>query len=192
METITFKNKQYNIIEKYKNNKIHVEFKNKHFVIVPFNTYNAFSAYLSNKKMLKKYKVEISKVLKKDKKGLMILEQYIDGIPVIKILADNDFDEKCINELFRIYRNNRFAKIALDYKPENFVKHKKYFYYIDDSIYQYTDRTAFEKSEDIYLYIGSDAQERYIKSRGYQYKDRIQYKGGELNKQIVLFCVAHW
>jgi len=194
METINFRNKQYTVIEKLKNKKLHVKYNDKDFIIVPFDSYNNFSSYISNYKLLRKNKVEMPKILKKDKKGFMLLEQFIVGEPVAKLLAEDRFDrQKGYNEIFRIYRNNRFAKIALSYKPNNFIKHKKYFYYVSNEIYNFNQSTAFERSNDIYLWMDTYDQKRYCESFGYTYKPRALLKDGpELKKQLALLCVANW
>lgn len=193
MDIIKFKNKDYLIKKKLSNNKLLVTYKNKDFIIVPFDTYMAFSNYVDNKKRLKKNKVEMPKIIKKDKKALLVLEQYIEGESLLKVIAENRLDEKKYEELFRIYRNNRFAKIALSLKPENFIQHKKYFYYISEEIAPIKNVVAFERSDDILLWMNTENQKRYIEAKGYSYLDRTLLKeGGELNKQIALLCVAHW
>ncbi|MCQ2792550.1 MAG: hypothetical protein MJ208_03395, partial [Bacilli bacterium] len=173
METIKFKNKDFNVIKTLPSKKLLVERKNKRFIIVPFDNQERFNAYLINKKILKKNKVEMAKVLKKDKKGLLVLEQYIEGENVASIIASNRLDEPCYKELFRIYRNNRFAQILLNYRPDNFVKHKKYFYYIADDVMNLKDGIAFERGDDILLWLNTENQKRYILSKGYQYLDRM-------------------
>ena len=193
METIKFKNKDYEIVKKLPNKKLHVKRKDKDFIIVPFDNIEAFNTYLLNKKALKKNKVEMSKVLKKDVNGLLILEQYIQGENLMALIATNRIGDMELKELFRIYRNNRFAQILLSYKPENFVKHKKYFYYISDFITPMNKGIAFERGDDILLWISTEQQKRYITSKGYTYLDRMMLtNSGEIKKKIALMCVSYW
>lgn len=193
METIKFKNKEFEVIEKFPNKKLHVKRKNKHFVIVPFDNLEAFNSYILNKKKLKKNKVEMTKVLKKDSTALLILEQYIDGENLMEIIASNRLDDPCLKELFRIYRNNRFAEVLLSYKPENFIKHKKYFYYVSDYIIPMKDGIAFERGDDILLWLSTNKQKNYITSKGYTYLDRMMLTNdGEIKKKIALTCVSYW
>ena len=193
METIKFKNKDYEIVKKLTNKKLHVKFKNKDFIMVPFDSFEAFEAYLTNKKTLKKNKVEMAKVLKKDKVGLLVLEQYIKGENLMEIIASNRLDDLCLKELFRVYRNNRFAQILLSYKPENFIKHKKYFYYVSDVIIPLAQGIAFERGDDILLWLSTNEQKRYITSKGYTYLDRMMLTSdAEVKKKIALTCVSYW
>jgi len=193
MDTIKLNGKEYNVVEVYKNKKILATRNNKKYIIIPFTTIEGLNNYLKNKKEIKRNKIEASKVLKVDKQGLLVLENFITGRSLLNVCAYNLLDARAYLELFRVYRNNRFAKVALSYKPENFVYHGKYFYYISDEIYNFTDKTAFEKSEDIKLWLNSNAQKRYIESKGYKYLSRDLIKdGGELNKKIVLLCTANW
>lgn len=193
METIKFKNKEYEVIEKFPNKKLHVKRKKKEFVIVPFDNQEAFNSYLINKKQLKKNKVEMTKVLKKDQAGLLVLEQYIEGENLMEIIASNRLDDTCYKELFRIYRNNRFATILLNYKPENFIKHKKYFYYVSDYIIPMNKGIAFERGDDILLWLNTPEQKRYITSKGYTYLDRMMLtSSAEVKKKIALTCVSYW
>ena len=193
METIKFKKKEFEVIKKYSNNKILAKFKDKQYIIVPFDNDADMRNYLMCKKALKRNKVEMSKVIKKDKKGLLVLEQYIQGESLLDIIAKNALGEDHYNELFRIYRNNRFAKIALSYKPENFIKRKKYFYYLSSEIYNYNETKAFERGSDVLLWMNTENQKNYIESKGYTYQDREIMKGGPvLRKQIALLCVKHW
>ena len=193
METIKFKNKDYEIVKKLVNKKLHVKRKGKDFIIVPFDTVEALNSYLTNKKFLKKNKVEMSKVLKKDTQGLLVLEQFISGDDLMEIIASNRLDETCLKELFRVYRNNRFAQILLSYKPENFIKHKKYFYYVSDVVMPMNKGIAFERGDDILLWMNTENAKRYVLAHNLEFKDRELVKeGGELNKQIALLCVSYW
>jgi len=193
METIKFNEKDFNVVEVFKNKKILVTRNDKKYIIIPFTTIEGLNNYLRNKKELKRNKVEASKVIKVDKKGLLALENYVTGRSLLNACAYNLLDARAYLELFRIYRNNRFARIALSYKPENFIYHGKYFYYVSDEIYGLNDKSAFEKSEDIKLWLNSNAQKRYVESKGYKYLSRDIIKdGGELNKRIVLLCTANW
>lgn len=193
METIKFKNKEYEVIEKLPNKKLHVKRNNKEFVIVPFDNQEAFNSYLANKKLLKKNKVEMTKVLKKDVTGLLILEKYIKGENLMEIIASNRLDDLCLKELFRIYRNNRFAGVLLNYKPENFIKYKKYFYYVSDYIISLKDGIAFERGDDILLWLNTNNQKNYITSKGYTYLDRMLLTNdAEVKKKIALTCVSYW
>ncbi len=193
METIKFNQKEYNVLNVYKNKKILVSRNNKKYIIVPFSSTEDLKKYLANKKEIKRNRIECSKVLKVDKNGILVLEKYIDGEDLLKVAATNRIDTLCYREIFRIYRNCRFAGIALNYKPENFVAHGKYFYYISDEIYKIKDRQTFEKSDDIHLWMNTNSQKRYVESRGFKYLDRPLIKdGGELNKKVVLLCTANW
>lgn len=193
METIKFKNKEFEIVNKLANKKLHVKRKDKHFIIVPFDNAESFNSYLINKKSLKKNKVEMSKVLKKDKNSLLVLEQFIEGENLMAIIASNRLDDVCLQELFRVYRNNRFAQILLSYKPENFVKRKKYFYYISDAITPMKQGIAFERGDDILLWLNTNKQKQYIINKGYQYLDRMMLTSdAEIKKKIALVCVANW
>lgn len=193
METINFKKREYTIIKKLSNNKLHVRYKDKDYVIVPFNNYTNFSLYLGHKKVLAKAKVEMCKILKKDKKAFLILEEFIHGEIATKIIAENRLEKKYYEELFRVFRNNRFAKIALNYKPENFVFHRKNFYYLSDEVMKYDKDISFEKTDDILLWMSTKEAKQYCEKHNYAYVDRYLYKeGGELNKQLALLCVSFW
>lgn len=193
MEKIKFRNKEFDVVEIFLNKKIHVKYKNRDFVIVPFNTIEDYETYLKHKKVLKKCKIEMPKIIKKDRAKLLLLEQYIEGENLLNIIAANRLDNKMYEELFRIYRNNRFAKILLNYKPENFVKHRKYFYYTSSEVTTIDRGIAFERSDDILLWMNTENQKRYIESKKLIYVDRNLYTNqGEIKKQIALLCVSYW
>lgn len=193
METINFKKKLFVVVKKLNNNKLHVRYKDKDYVLVPFNSYMNFSNYLASKKVLKKNKVEMAKLIKKDKKSLLVLEEFIHGEIATNIIADDRFEKKHYEELFRVFRNNRFAKIALNYKPENFVYRKKYLYYIGTDVARYNQNTSFEKTDDILLWMSTKEAKQYCEEHNLVYKERYLYKeGGELNKQLALLCVTYW
>lgn len=193
METINFKHKVFNIVETYHNHKIHAEYKGKDYIIVPFNDATALSVYLSNKKVLKKNKVKMPRILKKDRQGLMVLEEYIPGESLVKVIAENRLSDLYYTELFRVYRQNRFAGIAISYKPEHFIYYKKWFYYLGDFVGNFKQEIVFESSDDILLWLATENAERYVKARGYTFATRKLLKpGGELNKQIALTCVKYW
>lgn len=193
METINFRGKAFEVVKKFPNKKLHVRYKNRDYVLVPFNDENGFTSYLAHKKMMKKSKIEMPRILKKDKNAFLILEQFIEGDDVLSLIASNRLDEKCYNELFRVYRNNRFAKVLLSYKPENFIKHKKYFYYTGDFICAINEGIAFERGDDILLWLSTMNQKRYIESKGYTYLEReMLTNDAEIKKKIALLCVSYW
>ena len=193
MSQINFRRHTYEIVETYANHKIHVKAKDKDFVIIPFNDGIALSLYLSNKKVLKKNKVKMPKILKKDREGLMILEEYIPGRSALDIIAKNELDKTYYNELFRVYRQNRFAKIAINYAPANFIYYKKWFYYLSDCVARFQTDTAFERGDEILLWMNTEKAKQYVINHQMVFQDRPLLKeGGELNKQIALLCVSYW
>lgn len=193
MAIIQLKRKTYEVIETYHNHKMHVKRKGKDFIIIPFASIEDFKAYLAKKKILRRNKVKMPKLCQKDKKGLYILEQYIPGESAVKIIAENRLDATYYKELFRVYRQNRFAGISISYRPEYFIYLKKWFYYLGDYVGDYKKDITFESSEDILLWMNTENAERYCKAHGYTYVTRETLKpGANLNKQLALLCVQYW
>lgn len=193
MDTIKFLDKEYKILEKFRSKKLLVERNNKRYVIVPFNDEKSLNGFLNNKKILKKMKVEMAKVLKVDYKGLMVLEQYVIGESATSILAMNRLTDYEWMELFRVYRNNRFAQILLNYEPNNFVKHGKWFYYVGCEVTPINKGIAFERSNEILCWLNTPEQKKYIASKGYPYFEReLINSSAETKKKIALLCTAFW
>lgn len=193
MGIIELNKKQFTFLQKLGPNKTLVERNHKRFVIISFENMDALKQYLSHKKTLAKMKVEMSKVLKVDKKNLLVLENYIIGESLASILSMDRITDDDYMELFRVYRNNRFAKILLNYKPDNFIKTNKGFYYTSDEVTSSDSGIAFERSDDILLWINTEKQKKYIERLGIPYFERVLItNSGEIKKKIALLCTAFW
>mgnify|MGYP003331603409 CR=1 FL=1 len=95
-----------------------------------------------------------------------------------------------------IYMNASAHKQAIsDYLVgiKVFIKHKKYFYYVSDVVMPMNKGIAFERGDDILLWLSTNKQKQYIINKGYQYLDRMMLTSeGEIKKKIALVCVANW
>lgn len=168
-----------------------VEYKSKQYVLKKYPSFDAYDEALYRYKKLYKCSIYIPTLVRKDKKGFILVFDYIEGEHMDEILAKQDIDEKVFEKLFLLYRYARANQIELNYLPENYVMKGKYLYY--------TSLDLFDMNKDMNL--ENYGLEFWIISRkGYDHLTKLGYNvdkkrilsNGETNKKIVLLSLFNW
>ena len=195
MEKLIVLKKEFEIIstlsEDEYHKSYHVKRGDKHFFIKKFSDYPSFKASLENRKALKKNGINIPKILKSSKKELVIITQYIEGKNCLELIADSELNDNIYEQLFHIYRFARFAKIELNYLPENYVFYKGDLYYLSEHFEPQNKNKNLENYGIYFWFYGNECVEHLKEKELPIDKSRILQKG-EVNKKIVLTSIMKW
>lgn len=167
----------------------HCTRKNKEFLIRKY--YHDFSTALDENKKIKKYGVNIPKVIEIDKKQNIIVEEVVKGENCFDILMEKDISDKCFEQLFVLYRFCRFSKINVDYNPKNFFFDGKKICYIGRHYWTYKKERNFE-NYGIRYWLYTNEFANYIASFKINVDMKRVLTEEVANKQIVLLCVTYW
>ena len=121
MEEFVIKKKIYKVVEEYHEHCFKVENDNKFFIVRSLGTKSvAFYNFCYANKRLVAAGVSIPKILVKDKKQGLILEEFIDGDTVYDMLRNKDLDEKIYELVFVENWRARVNGLRLNFNPLNF------------------------------------------------------------------------
>ena len=195
MEKLIAAKKEYQIISLLKEDEFHKSYKcerkGKLYFIKVFSDLASFQADALNHKTLKKNGINVPKLLKSNKKDLSNTYQFIEGENALQIIAKQDLDEIYYEQLFHIYRFARFAKIELDYHPENYVLYKNELYYLaHDFIPQNQEKNL--ENFGIYFWFYSEELAAHLKENNLPIDKKRILSKGEVNKKIVLTSIMKW
>lgn len=193
MEEIIFNKKPLPIKETYSDYTYRASFKNKDVFVVRFDDAEDMDDFLYRAKKIFNTGVSCPKVVKIDKKNLIVLLTYIDGIKPIDILRERPLDEK-IYEL--IYKQNfmaRINKISVDLDPSKwiYVESEEKLYYVG-----YTFSNPKEKEyvlrEGIRYWNFTREFAQYCEERNLSYNRDLFKSEFETNKQILLIACKYY
>lgn len=195
MEKLIVSKKEYEIISLLKEDEFHKSYKcvraNKLFFIKKFNDVSSFKASLVNHKTLKKYGINIPKVLKVDKKNMAIISKFVDGETALVMIAKEELPDVVCEQLFSIYRFARFSEIELDYHPENYIFDGKELFYVSEHFEPKNINKNLENFGIFFWFYGEQCA-AHLKEHDLPVdKERILSKG-EMNKKIVLTSIMKW
>lgn len=195
MENIVIKRKKYEIVKEVIRKDDHISYeckiKDKKFFIKKYNSFEDFDFEIKSYKDFKNYGIRNPKLLKKDKKELTVVYEYIDGINALDAIANNTIDDFWFEQLFLIYKFARFSKIDINYLPECYKMYKGELYYMNHYYFLQDSKKNLENyGIDFWLY--GDKCAEYLKKFGYQIDKKRIISKTELNKKIVLLSIMKW
>ena len=195
MEKLLVNKKEYEIISILGEDEYHKSYQAKRgdrlFFIKKFNDFPSFRASLENRKELKKNGIKIPKILKANKKEFVIITQYIEGKNCLELISEGELNDEIFEQLFHIYRFARFAKMELNYLPENYVFYKDELYYLSEHFEPQNKNKNLENYGIYFWFYGNECVEHLKEKEMPVDKSRILQKG-EVNKKIVLTSIMKW
>jgi hypothetical protein len=162
---------------------------NKTFLIRKY--YTNFSDAIDEQNKLKKFGINIPRIIEIDKKANIVVEEIPSGDNCFDILLNKDIEEKCFVQLFVMYRFCRFSEINIDYNPKNFVFDGKKIVYIGRHFWKMDKKRNLE-NYGIRYWLYTNEFVDYIDSLGIKPDSNRILPEEVANKQIVLLCVAYW
>ena len=191
MESIVLKNKEYKVDKEFTPDSFVVSLNDKKFVLKRFESLSEFHIELNKRKKLKKFGINIPKVVKKFKKDLTLLIEHISEETMLDTLIKGDIEDEAFKELFNIYRFARFSKIELDYHPENYALKKGRMYYLSLDFGEANKDHNLE-NEGLFYWIYSPKFVEHLKELKLPIDEKRKLTQPEANKKIVLISIMHW
>lgn len=191
MEVMKIKNKSYEVIEELDSGVFLVSKKDKKFVLRHFESISSLLREIDRRKKLKKYGINIPKIIKVSKKDLCLLIEFISEETMLDVLLKGDIPDKSFKELFNIYRFCRFSKIDLNYHPENFAMKKGRMYYLALDIEKASEDRNLE-NYGLYYWVYSPQCVEHLKELNLEIDKSRKLTQPEANKKIVLISIMHW
>lgn len=195
MENIVVRRKKYEIVKKIVEKEDHISFeckiKDKKFFVKQYNNLDDFDFEVKSYKDFSSYGIKNPKLLRKDKKNLTLVYEYIDGIKALDAIANGTINDEWFEKLFLIYRFARFSKIDINYLPDYYQMYKGELYYLNHYYFEQDPKKNLENyGIDFWLY--GEKCANHLKELGYEVdKSKILSKP-ELNKKIVLLSIMKW
>ena len=121
MENISVKGKEFEIIEQKGEHTYLVRRKGTTFFLRKFDNSGDFNHYVDSLKALKGSGVPIPKIIRLDKKELLLVSEFIRGLNIFDVVYEGRMDEKIYEKMFTNSYLARIDKISLDWNPENWI-----------------------------------------------------------------------
>lgn len=195
LEEIKIKHRLYKIISLVKSHQYFdsfvVSFKSKKYFARKYKDTPSFLASLNNYQQLKKYGINIPKLVAIDKKNNILLFKYIDGELVSNLLAKEDLKDVVFDGIFLIYRFARFSKIDLNYMPERYMFDGKELYYVGEEFFAANKDKNLENF-GLRYWLTSLEGINHLEELGFDINKKRLIQKDEVNKKIVLISILRW
>lgn len=187
MEQIKVKNKTFDIIEQIGSKSFKVTRKNKTFFLRKFvEGSSELEEFVEKARELKISGVSIPKLRLIDKKGNMVLVDFIPGPTVLDILITQNLDGRYYKRIFEAAWYAEHDKITLNFHPDNWVLYNDDLYYLPfDFVKGYDKEKSFDLVGLRYWFYTKELA-AYIESKGMPVdKSRIKDEYAT-NKEMVM------
>lgn len=195
MENILVKRKTFDIVKEIISKDDHISYecvnKNKKYFVKVYNNLEDYEFEIKSYKDFSSYGIRNPKLLRKDKKTLSIVYEFVDGIKALDVIADGTIDDSWYEKLFLIYRFARFSKIDINYLPEHFVLYKNELYYLNHYFFEQDSSKNLENYGLDYWIYGTKCVE-HLKEFGYEIDKKRILSKPDVNKKIVLLSIMKW
>lgn len=162
------------------------------YTVARFQSEQAFNAEMARHETLAKAGVCVPKMIVSDRGEKLIIRTMIVGKSALEMLSEGDLSERILGDLFDLYRFARFARLGLDYMPENFIYMNHLLFYIGHD-YGPIDLKKNVENYALRYWIYSKEGKEHLRSRGFTIDPaRHVLSDAEANKRIVLITIAHW
>ncbi len=127
--------------------------------------------------LLIKENIPVPKIMATDKKQNLLVKEYIPGKTAAEAIAEGEFSENLIEQLFDLAARGEKGGINLDYFPFNFVVSGDKLFYIDYEVNLYSEEWSLP-NWGIWYYANKEGFARFI-SEG-----KAEYINSDLEKGI--------
>lgn len=164
---------------------------NINYHIKNFVDFVTFNNYVSTHKKLVSSGVNLPKILVKDDKNKIVIEEVIMAPSIMDELLEHSLTDSYFKQLFFIYRIARNLKLKLDYRPDSFIIKQSTLIYIKHNILKSDDNSTLE-NETIRLWFYGMEFYNYCIKLGKKPDTRRVIPENEINKQVVLLTLDNW
>ena len=169
-----------------------VLFKNKEYLMKKFQTYSAFCDYLEHYNMIRNMGVKLPKVIAKDKKNNLVVEEYIKGDNVMNLLMKDDLKDEVYERIFMMTFLARTSKYIINFDPSNYIYAEDgILYYMSKEYRQYEPELNFIK-EGIRLWFYTKEFMDLLKEKNLPIDNKRIKNDYVINKEIVLKTIKFY
>lgn len=191
-EEIEVKRKVFTVVEQIGEHSFKVERKGQYFFLKKFESDSEkFEAFCDAEHRLRVSGIVNPKCYLYDKKTRIAVLEYVEGESCFKTLLNGELPEAVIEALFKTFWYARNDRMALDYRPENFVFSNGKLYYIPFKVGKFTDKDSFVQN-DIRLWFFTKEFIRYCHDQGIDVDESHLKSDYETNKNIALMTVKYY
>ncbi|NLZ15816.1 MAG: hypothetical protein GXY27_04000 [Erysipelotrichaceae bacterium] len=192
IEEIEVKRKYYQIIEQIGDRSFKVMRKDKLYFLKKFEGDNkGFEHFIDCEHRLRVSGVVSPKCQIYDKKTMIAVVDYIEGENCFDMLQKGNLPESIIELLFKTFWYAKNDKIALDYRPENFVYANEKLYYLPYNCGKYLSNESFIQ-HDIRLWFITKEFIKYCHEKRVDINQSMLKSDYEVNKNIALMTVKYY
>ena len=192
MEQIKIKGKTYDIVEKISKKAFRVSRKNKEFFLKYFVENSLeLEDFTKKSRELKISGISIPKVQLIDKKGNLVLMDYIPGPTALDVIVNQSLDKAYYEKIFEAAWYAEHEKITLNFHPDNWKLYNGKLYYLPfDYEAGYDKNRSFDLTGLRYWFYTKELTD-YINSKGLKV-DKTRLKDEyAINKEIVM-CACQY
>ena len=191
-EIIEIKRKEFEIIEQLGDRSFKVERKGQLYFMKKFeNDSEGFEKFVDAEHRLRVSGITNPKCYLYDKKLRIAIIEYIEGDTCLEALLGGELSESVIELLFKTFWYAKTDRLALDYRPENFVFTNGKLYYLPFKVDKYVNNESFIQ-QDIRLWFFTKDFIEHCHTLGISPDESHLKSDYEINKSIALMTVKYY
>lgn len=191
-EEIEVKRKVFTVIEQIGEHSYKAERKGQFFFIKKYeDNVKAFEDFCDAEHRLRVSGVTNPKCYLYDKKSRIVVLEYIEGRNCLDILCEEELPEAAIELLFKTFWYAKNDRMALDYKPENFVFSNGKLFYMPFTYSKFISNDSFVQN-DMRLFFFTKDFIKYCHAKGIDVDQSHLKSDYETNKNIALMTVKYY
>lgn len=150
-----------------------------------------FEKAMQDYKQLKRAGINMAKICYHDDENHVIVFDYFPEEDCLTALSKGPLEDRYFEALFALYRFSRFAKIALDWQPQNFMLRGSQMFYLPTKWEPLNDENHLEKEGLRYWFLGKEARAN-LERKGHDVSALPELSDLEVNKAMALAVVRYW
>ena len=191
-EIVEIKRKEFEVIEQIGDRTFKVQRKGQFFFMKKFDDdVKGFEEFIDAEHRLRVSGVCNPKCYMFDKKLRIAVIEYIEGDTCLEALLGGELSETIIELLFKTFWYAKNDRLALDYRPDNFIFTNGKLYYMPFKVGKYVSNDSFIQN-DIRLWFYTKEFIQYCHSLGISTDQSHLKSDYETNKNIALMTVKYY
>ena len=191
-EEIEVKRKVFTVIEQIGEHSYKVERKGQFFFLKKFeDNPKAFETFQDAEHRLRVSGIVNPKCYLYDKKTMIAVIEYVEGDTCLEALLGGSLPETAIELLFKTFWYAKSDRLALDYRPDNFIFTNGKLYYLPFTCGKFVDKESFI-NQDLRLWFFTKEFIRYCRAKGIDVDESHLKSDYEVNKSIALMTVKYY
>lgn len=150
-----------------------------------------FEKAMADYKALKHAGINMARMCYHEDEKHVIVFDYFPEDDCLTTMSKGPLSERYFEALFDLYRFARFAKVALDWEPQNFMLRGNQMFYLPTKYSPLTEDNLFEKTGLRSWFLGKEGH-ALLKRKGFSTDGVPLLSDPEVNKAMVLMATRYW